>query len=221
MLESVLKIWAKYGYVYVNGTLGTLWLSAVTVLSATVLGTVLAFMKLSHFKPAHWLVNIFVEIIRGTPTLLQIYFFWIFLPKATPIDLTDTQCVVIALIINASAYVAEIIRAGIEGVDRGQREAALSLGLSPAHTMFRVILPQAVKNILPALGNEFIIMIKETSLASVFFITELTTAYKTVQAATFLAIPAILISGLIYLMLTFVLTRLLGVLERRLKSSER
>ena len=87
--------------------------------------------------------------------------------------------------------------------------------------MTKVILPQAVKNILPALGNEFIIMIKETSLASIFFIAELTTSYKTVQAATFLAIPSIVISGFIYLTLTFVLTRILGVLERRMRSSDR
>ncbi len=220
-MESIVKIWEKYSYVYLNGTIGTLWLSAVTVLAGTVLGTLLAFMKLSHIKPAQWFVGLFVEIIRGTPALLQIYFFWIFLPKLTPVKLSDAQCVIVALIVNASAYVAEIIRAGIEGVDPGQTEAALSLGLSPVHTMTKVILPQAVKNILPALGNEFIIMIKETSLASIFFIAELTTSYKTVQAATFLAIPSIVISGFIYLTLTFVLTRILGVLERRMRSSDR
>ena len=221
MLENVIKIWTKYSYVYIEGMYGTLWLSAVTVACATVLGTLLAFVKLSNFKPGQWLVNIFVEIIRGTPALLQIYFFWIFLPKAVPVELTDTQCIVIALIINSSAYVAEIIRAGIQAVDGGQTEAALSLGLSKRNMMLRVILPQAIKNILPALGNEFITMIKETSLASVFFISELTTSYKTVQAATFLAIPSLLISGLIYLTLTFVLTRLLALLEKRLKSNDR
>ncbi len=221
MIENVIKIWSKYSYVYMEGLGGTLWLSAVTVACATVLGTLLAFIKLSKFKPGQWLVNIFVEIIRGTPALLQIYFFWIFLPKAIPMELTDTQCIIIALIINSSAYVAEIIRAGIQAVDGGQTEAALSLGLSKYHMMMRVILPQAIKNILPALGNEFITMIKETSLASVFFISELTTSYKTVQAATFLAIPSLLISGLIYLTLTFVLTRLLGWLEKRLKSNDR
>ena len=87
--------------------------------------------------------------------------------------------------------------------------------------MTRVILPQAVKNILPAMGNEFIVMIKETSMASVFFVPELTTSYKTVQSATFLAIPSLTISGMIYLALTFTLTRLLGVLERKLRSNER
>lgn len=220
MIASVIKIWNKYSYVYINGTLGTLWLSGVTVLAATVIGTLLAMVKLSHFKPGQWLVNIFIEIIRGTPALLQIYFFWILLPKVSPVDLSDTQCVVIALIVNSSAYVAEVIRAGIEAVDRGQTEAALSLGLTSRHTMTRIILPQAVRNILPALGNEFITMIKETSLASVFFIAELTTSYKTVQAATFLAIPALLISGIIYFLLTFVLTRALGVLERRLRANE-
>lgn len=221
MISSVIKLWGKYSDVYISGLYGTLWLSAVTVAFATILGTLIAFVKLSRFRPGQWLVNLYIEIIRGTPVLLQIYFFWIFLPKAMPFELSDTQCIVIALIINSSAYVAEIIRAGIEAVDKGQTEAALSLGLSRKNTMMKVVLPQAIKNILPALGNEFITMIKETSLASVFFIAELTTSYKTVQAATFLAIPSLLISGLIYLMLTFLLTRLLAICEKRMRSNDR
>ena len=221
MISSVIKLWGKYSGVYISGLYGTLWLSAVTVAFATILGTLIAFVKLSRFRPGQWLVNLYIEIIRGTPVLLQIYFFWIFLPKAMPFELSDTQCIVIALIINSSAYVAEIIRAGIEAVDKGQTEAALSLGLSRKNTMMKVVLPQAIRNILPALGNEFITMIKETSLASVFFIAELTTSYKTVQAATFLAIPSLLISGLIYLMLTFLLTRLLAICEKRMRSNDR
>ena len=221
MLDQLARIWTKYSFVYWKGLLGTLWLSAVTVFFATLLGTVLAVLKLSKFKPGQWLVDIYVEIIRGTPVLLQIYFFWIFLPKMASFELTDTQSIIIALVINASAYVCEIIRAGIQAVDIGQQEAGLSLGLTGFHTFTRIIFPQAIKNILPALGNEFINMIKQTSLASVFFINELTTAYRTVQSTTFLSIPALLISGIIYLVVTFVLTRGLNFFEKRLKANDR
>ncbi len=221
MLQQMIKIFDQYGYVYAKGLWGTIWLSLVTVIAATLLGTLVALMKMSRFKLLNILVNIYIEVIRGTPILLQLYFFWLFLPKALPFEMTDTQCIVVALIVNSCAYVAEVIRSGIQAVDHGQMEAALSLGLSKHNTMTRVILPQAVKNILPALGNEFIVMIKETSMASVFFVSELTTSYKTVQSATFLAIPSLTISGMIYLALTFTLTRLLGVLERKLRSNDR
>ena len=198
MIDQIIRIWEKYSFVYLKGLMGTLWLSAVTVFFATLLGTILAVLKLAKFKPANVLVDVYVEIIRGTPVLLQVYFFWIFLPRLASIELTDTQSIIIAMVINASAYVCEIIRAGIQAVDIGQQEAGLSLGLTGYHTFMRIVLPQAIKNILPALGNEFINMIKQTSLASVFFINELTTAYRTVQSTTFLSIPSLLISGMIY-----------------------
>ena len=125
-----------------------------------------------------------------------------------------------ALIINASAYIAEIVRAGIAAVDPGQWEAGRSIGLTEIHLMQKIIMPQAIKNILPALVNQFIACIKETSLASVFFIRELTTAYKTVQASTFLTIQPLLISGLIYLVVTTVLSFAAGRIEGRLKASD-
>lgn len=165
--------------------------------------------------------SVYIEILRGTPVLLQLYFFWLGLPKLFPMfEMSDTFCILVALIINSSAYIAEIIRAGIGAVDSGQFEAARSLGLSEKHLMSKVILPQAIKNILPAIGNEFISIIKGTSLASTFFIVELTTSFKTVQSTTFRAIEPLLISGVIYLVLTFTLSRLLRVLERRMKASD-
>ena len=141
-------------------------------------------MRRSLIKPFQWFVQFYVWVLRGTPILLQLYFFWIFLPRATGIKIPDSTCIIIALIVNASSYVSEIIRAGIQAVDIGQTEAARSLGMTARNTMTKIILPQAVKNILPALGNEFITMIKQASLASVFFINELTTSYKTVASAT-------------------------------------
>ena len=123
-------------------------------------------------------------------------------------------------VVNASAFISEIIRAGIGAVDKGQWEAARSIGLSETHVMTRIILPQAVKNILPALCNEFISTVKGTSLASVFFVGELMTSFKTVQSATFLALQSLTIVGIIYFLLNFILSRLLRVIERRLTVSD-
>lgn len=220
MIENIVKIWTKYDYVFINGLFGTLWLAVVTVLLGTILGTLIAMMRMSRFKVLYGVTSAYIEVLRGTPSLLQLYFFWLLLPKVLPVDVSDTACIVVALIVNSSAYVAEIIRAGIQAVDKGQTEAAKSLGLSNRNTMRYIILPQAVKNILPALGNEFIIMVKETSLASVFFVGELMTAYKTVQSTTFLAIPTLTIVGIIYFIVNFVMSKLLKVLERRLQASD-
>lgn len=220
MFKTVVNLWGKYGYVYLNGLVGTLYLAAITVFIATIIGTFIGIIKLSKVKILDFITGIYIGILRGTPILLQLYFFWLILPKIIPFDISDTLCILIALVVNASAYVAEIIRAGIQAVDKGQIEAAKSLGLSNINTMKRIILPQAIKNILPALGNEYITMIKQTSLASVFFVGELMTSYKTVQSATFLAVPSLIIVGMIYLVLTTVLTRGLNIFERRLQVND-
>jgi len=221
VFETIVNIWQKYGFVFWAGLAGTLWFAAITVMFATLLGTLLAIMKLSQNKIFNWFVAGYIGIIRGTPILLQLYFFYFMLPKALPFSMSDTACIITALIINASAYVAEVVRAGIQAVDIGQTEAAKSLGLSNKNTMIKIILPQAVKNILPALGNEYIQMIKQTSLASVFFLPELMTSVKTVQSATFNPIPTLIIGGIIYLVVTTVLSKMLDLFERRLKSNER
>ena len=177
-------------------------------------------MRMSRSKLLNAVSGVYIEVLRGTPILLQLYFFWIGLPKLVPFELSDTQCIVVALAVNASAFISEIIRAGIAAVDKGQWEAARSIGLSETHVMTHVILPQAVKNILPALCNEFISTVKGTSLASVFFVGELMTSFKTVQSATFLALQSLTIVGVIYFILNFVLSRLLKILERRLMVSD-
>ena len=203
-----------------KGLWGTLWLSAMTVFFGTLLGMLIALMHMGKSKILRGFADIYIEILRGTPILLQLYFFWIGLPKIIPFDLTDTQCILVALIVNASAYISEIIRAGINAVDKGQWEAARSIGLTETHVMTRIILPQAVKNILPALCNEFISTVKGTSLASVFFVGELMTSYKSVQSATFLALESLTIVGIIYFVLNFVLSKLLVLLERRMTVSD-
>ena len=219
-MEKVGKLLVKYYPVYLSGLWGTLWISAVTVLFGALLGVLVALMRMSRFKLLRGISKAYIEVLRGTPILLQLYFFWIGLPKLVPFELSDTQCIVAALAVNASAFISEIIRAGIGAVDKGQWEAARSIGLSESHVMTHVIFPQAVKNILPALCNEFISTVKGTSLPSVFFVAELTTSFKTAQSATFLALQSLTIVGVIYFVLNFVLSRLLGVLERRLTVSD-
>lgn len=219
-MQKYIAILEKYYMVFLKGLGGTLWISALVVACGTVLGIFIALFHMSKIKPLRWLADVYIEILRGTPVLLQLYFFWLILPKLLPIELTDTACILVALVINASAYISEIIRAGIGAVDVGQWEAARSLGLSEKNVMTRVILPQAIKNILPALGNEFISTVKGTSLASVFFVGELMTSYKTVQSATFLALQSLTIVGIIYFVLNFVLSKLLHLFERRLMVSD-
>jgi His/Glu/Gln/Arg/opine family amino acid ABC transporter permease subunit len=220
-IVKLVKMLQKYYMLFVTGTWNTLWISAVTVLLGTLLGMVIALMRMGKIKPFRLFTDVYIEILRGTPVLLQLYFFWIFLPKFPPLEgLTDLQCILIALIINASAYIAEIIRAGIGAVDKGQWEAAKSIGLSSTHTMTYVILPQAVKNILPALCNEFISTVKGTSLASVFFVGELMTQYKTVASITYLPLQPLVVAGIIYFVLNFILSRSVRVLERRLMVSD-
>ncbi len=220
-MDKLIGLLEKYYYVYLQGLWGTLWISAVTVLLGTVLGVLVAVLRMSRSKVLNGIAGGYIEVLRGTPILLQLYFFWIGLPKLLPfLELSDTQCIVVALVINASAYIAEIIRAGIGAVDKGQWEAARSIGLTETHVMTHVIMPQAVKNILPALCNEFITTVKGTSLASVFFVGELMTSYRSVQAATFLALESLTIVGIIYFLLNLILSRLLRVLERRMTASD-
>lgn len=219
-MEKILKLWIKYDNVFLSGLVGTLWISAVTVALGTMLGMLVAFVRMRKSRVLNIVADAYIEVLRGTPILLQLYFFWIGLPKIMPFELSDTACIVTALVINSSAYISEIIRAGINAVDKGQWEAAKSLGLSNKNMMTRVIMPQAVKNILPALCNEFISTVKGTSLASVFFVGELMTSFKSVQSATFLALQSLTIVGIIYFILNFVLSKLLKLLERRLMLSD-
>lgn len=219
LANKTVKLWMKYNHVFLEGIVATLWISLITITVATILGTFLALMRMSKFKPLNWLAKAYIELFRGTPALLQLYFFWLGMPKIIP-GITDTQSVVLGLCISTAAYIAEIIRAGIGAVDKGQWEAAQSVGLTKAHMMTRVILPQAVKNILPALGNEFISTVKGTSLASTFFVGELMTSYRIVQSATYLPLQALTIVGIIYFILNFVLSKALAFFERRLTISD-
>ncbi len=211
----------KYWYVFLVQGIGyTLLLSLLTVAFGAILGMLLYLGRTVRVKPLNWLCIAIVEIVRGTPILLQLYVGYFLVPKILPFDVTEFTSVAVALCINSGCYVSEIFRSGIQAVDKGQTEAARSLGLNSRQTMFLIILPQAIKNILPALGNEFITIIKETSLASTFFVGELMTACLKVRGNTFLAMECMMIVGVIYFVITFILSKLLGVFERRLKAND-
>lgn len=216
--EKFIKIVTRYWDVFlIKGLSTTLALSAIAVFFGAIIGTLLAFGKMGKSRILRGIITAYVEIIRGTPSLLQVYVGYFVVPLLLPsLNVSTYASVAIALTINSSAYVSEVIRSGIQAVDKGQTEAARSLGLTQSQAMIKVVLPQAVKNILPALGNEFITIIKETSLASTFFVGDLMTSYLTVNGKEFLPLQCLLIVGIIYFILTFILGRGVSTLERRL-----
>ncbi|CAM4146304.1 amino acid ABC transporter permease [Erysipelothrix inopinata] len=216
MLNDIINLWAKYHQVYIEGVIGTLWMSLIVVVLGTLLGAILALGQRSRFKVIRGIVNCYVEIFRGTPLLLQMWLFVYGGALYTGNTFDETFWVICALIVNSSAYVTEIFRAGLQAVDKGQFEAAQSLGMSRSNMMRKIILPQAIKNILPALGNEFVTMIKETSIASVFFVTSLMTSQSIVNSATHLSIASLIIVGSLYFVLTFISSRLVKFAERKL-----
>ena len=220
ILTNVSELWSKYWQLFLfEGVKNTLILTLIAVTLGVLLGTLVAMAKMSRFWPLRFLISIYIEIIRGTPILLQLYIFYFVLPELLPfLNLSGFLWVAIALCINSSAYVSEVIRSGIQAVDKGQTEAARCLGLSQKQTMMKIILPQAVRNILPALGNEFIMILKETSLASTFFLGDLMTSYNVVKGATFLTLEPLTIVAVIYLCLTFPLSKIVGRFEKKMAS---
>lgn len=219
-LPNLAKIWSKYWKLFlITGLENTLILTIISVSLGTVLGTLVAMLKMSRLRIARFISSVYVEVIRGTPILLQLYVFYFVLPNVfTFMKLSQFMWVSVALCINSSAYVSEVIRAGIQAVDKGQTEAARSLGLSEGQTMRKIILPQAVRNILPALGNEFIMMLKETSLASTFFLGDIMTSYLIVKGATFLTLEPLTIVAAIYLCVTYPLSKLVDKFGKKMSN---
>lgn len=220
MLASIIKLLQNYGPMFLKGTGVTLYMAAMTVLFGAVFGSFLYYLRQSKLKILNIIASIYVEVVRGTPMLLQIYMATFIIPDMLGLDLDKLTCVIIALILNSSAYVSELIRAGIQAVDRGQTEAARSLGMTQLTTMRYIVIPQAVKNILPALCNEFIMIIKDSSLGSVFFVGELMTTQALIKGALFMTIEPLIIVGAIYFVLTFTLSKLVGAFERRMAKGD-
>lgn len=183
-------------------------------------GSFFALMKIGSIRILKWFSTIYIEFLRGTPLLVQVFLVYFGTTAVLGWDISAFICGAIALVINCSAYIAEIIRAGINAVDKGQTEAARSLGLNYRQTMRHVIMPQAIKNILPALGNEFVTVIKESSIISVIGVSEIMFNAQVVQGASFDPFTPLIIAAILYFILTFTLSRIMNYFEGRLKASD-
>lgn len=208
---------------YLEGLKMTILISFFAILIGVAIGLFVAVIKVASAQNKKlWILNkicnIYITIIRGTPVMLQLLIFanMVFTSR----DANEVVIGAVCFGINSGAYVAEIIRAGIESIDKGQMEAGRSLGLNYIQTMRMIIIPQAVKNILPALGNEFIVLIKETSVAGVIAVTDLTKAAQYIGSVTWDNLPPLFVAAAIYLVMVVGLTKLLGLFERRMAQGD-
>lgn len=189
-----------------------------------VIGFVIAIIRSTHdrtgkFKVLNFIAQIYLTVIRGTPVVVQLMIIYYIIFAS--VDINKVIVAVLAFGINSGAYVAEICRAGIMSIDIGQLEAGRSIGFSYAQTMWYIILPQAFKNILPALGNEFIVLLKETSVSGYIALQDLTKGGDIIRSRTYDAFFPLIAVALIYLVMVMIFTKLVSMLERRLKQSER
>ena len=214
---------------FVNGLKITFIVTIGALLLGTVIGLIIAIIRTAYesstkkpflFKLVNAFCKVYLTVIRGTPMMVQLLImgFVIMLPKS---DSETIMCGIITLGINSGAYVAEIARSGLQSVSAGQTEAGRSLGFNYVQTMWYIIIPQAIKNILPALGNEMITLLKDTSLVSVIALRDVTKQAQNIVSKTYQAYVPYISLALIYLVIVVILTKLLEMFERRLKKSER
>ena len=206
----------------------TILITVCAILMGIVIGTIIAMIKAKVFNPRNVVLKVIVKVldiigsiyltvIRGTPMILQLMImYYVILTNIT----NGVTVACIAFGINSGAYVAEVIRTGILSVDKGQMEAGRSLGLTQTTTMFKIVFPQALKNVLPALGNEFIALLKETSVAGYIGIHDLTKGSDIIRTTTYESFIPLISAGVVYLVLVIGLTSLLGCFERRLRKSD-
>lgn len=216
MFISIINIFTKYFPLLVKGLGITLALAAITVIGGAIIGLVICLLTMSKNKVLKFIGKTYIEVIRGIPLFLQLYVFYILLSN----EISSFVSIAIALIVNSGAYVAEIIRAGIQSVDKGQYEASRSLGLDKKTTMIKVILPQSIKNIIPAIGNEYVTVIKETSLGSAFFIGDLMTVQKQIGNDSYDFLGAYIVVAIFYFVSTFSLSKVISTIERRFKRND-
>lgn len=225
---NIIQIFTEYYQYFLRGTRTTILISLITVFCGAILGCIVALMRISNCKPLQAFSKLYITVIRGTPMLVQLYIVYYQLsfiqyPSGTiwGVDIERAIPCVIALSLNSAAYIAEVFRAGIQAVDVGQMEAARSCGMTSAQAMRFIILPQAIKNILPAIGNEFITMVKETSIIQYLGISDLMYNNGIVITATYNPLPCYYISAILYLLLNIILGKGINIFEVRLKRNER
>ena len=203
-----------------EGTETTLEIFVITLVAALPLGLLASLGRISKLKPLSRLIEFYIWLMRGTPLMLQLLFVYFALPMAG-IMLPDIGAALLAFILNYAAYFAEIFRAGIQGVSRGQYEAARTLGMTYGQTMRHIILPQAVKNSLPAIFNEFIALLKESAIVGYIGLVDLTKAGDIIRSNTYEAFMPLIAVALVYLVIVMFMTSMVGRLERRLKKDAR
>ena len=220
----------EYFDLFKQGMITTVSLSALTVLFGFVLALLLALMRMSKIAPLRWIATTYVEIIRATPLMVQL--FLVYYVLLADISLPGFKIFgfipfnrfipgVIALCLNSGAYLSEIIRSGIQSIDHGQTEAARSLGMSPVQTMRHIVLPQAVKNILPAIANEFVTIIKESSICWTIGVQEIMAAVNSVKSATFRISEALVVAAVVYFCLTFPTSKIIEYFERKMSRGDK
>lgn len=207
---------------YLKGLGVTIEIAVFAAIIGMAIGTVVALMRLSvkrNGKKTIWsrIAGAYIDIIRGTPSVLQLLIMWFIIMKNCN---NGVFVAVLSFGINSGAYVSEIVRAGILAVDKGQTEAGRSLGLSKAQTMIYIVIPQAIKNVLPPIGNEFIVLLKETAIVGYVSLTDLTRAANQITSRTYEAFMPLIGAAVIYFTLIKILTILLDKLERRLRKSD-
>lgn len=210
----------EYRNFFLSGLKYTLLLAVLGVFFGFILGILVSLLRMSKWRILRFIATTWVEFLRGTPMLVQLFLIHYGLTELG-LEFTPIQSGAITLTINSSAYLAEIFRAGIQGVDRGQVEAARSLGMKQGMTIRYIVLPQAIKNVLPAIGNEFITIIKESSIVSMIGVADLFFQAKTITTITYEGLTPYVVIALMYFVLTFTLSKLLGILERRLNTDDR
>ena len=205
----------------IKGAGVTLEITALAVGVGLLVGLCLGLGQLSKSRILRWPCKIYVDVIRGTPLLVQIFIIYFALPNIIGHRIDPFVAAVTACSLNSGAYVAEIFRAGIQSISLDQMRAGLSLGMTTAQTMRYIILPQAIKRIIPPLGNEFIAMLKDSSLVSVIGFEELTRSGQLIIAETYATMEIWTVVAILYLVMTLTITQLVGFMERRLRLVER
>jgi polar amino acid transport system permease protein len=214
LLNTVYEVFMRTYSGFLEATLMTLKITAVALILGTILGLVFALMKISRSKILQTIANLYITIIRGTPLIVQIMFLYFGITQL--IVLSGFWAGAIALAIHNGAYIAEIFRGSIQGIDRGQREASSSLGMTRAQSMRRIIFPQALKRSIPPLGNQFIITLKDSSLVYIISVPELFAMANREAAQSYQSLETFLVVGVYYLVLVMIFTYLLKMYENKL-----
>ncbi|WP_138159451.1 amino acid ABC transporter permease [Peptoniphilus catoniae] len=221
-ITQELEFIRKYYYAYLSGVGITVLLSIIGVVFGSVLGLLIAVMRLGDNKLLNKIAKIYIGVIRGTPLMVQLLIIFFGLKVVIPAEMVFLRNSIllcsIAIVVNSGAYIAEIFRGGINSVDKGQKEAARSLGLNKSQTMKEVILPQAIKIILPSLGNEFIALIKETAIVIMVGVPDIIYKATAIKAQTYKPIKPLVYAAICYLILTVGLSKLMGLWERSLEN---